>query len=1396
MANNLLDKASIILTPTAYDNGKALCVKPSDGSGDFQFSRNSAATRVNAQGLVENVQILSSNLVQNPSFSEQGAEEVSNGSFSQEGVQLVTNGDFANGFTNWVTYGNTSVLNGVATIGASGNSGIYQSILSQNKSYKVTINVTDYNGVGQAQVSNDLGQVLYTITGVGEQTFYFNHSITNLNLIIRGLSNALFSIDNVSVREVGQNWVLGTGITISENQANFTGNPNSFLTQSGVVTLNKTYKATFTISNYISGAIDINLGGSTRQGNISANGTYTFYITVPSGNILYFQEDFSSGFIGSITNISVKEVGQNWTLGTGWSIGDGVASCDGAANGRYLSQISNSTLVLGKTYKVNFDLIYTSGTILFMLASSNPLTNTSGNITTGGSKEFYITISTLSDQSIYFRSNSFIGSVTNISVIEITDDTNLPRINYEGFSYQDAFGSELVVNGDFANNSWWTFESGVSVSNNKANFNTALTNYGIYKTNLLTSNKSYQVQFEITNYTSGGVHFNIGGVVYGSYNSVGVKTLVVNSLSGTNVFGIQSNSGGAVLSIDNVSVKEVTGQSVVPESGCGSWLFEPQSTNLITQSETFSDASWVKLNTTITENNTTSPDGTLNSDKLTPSNTVASIFMYNQVTFNASNYTLSFFIKYDGRQYVQLLFGSNVSLEYSNFDLINKTVTYGNGNIEDYGNDWYKISLTANVTAATSEVYLWSIDNPLSLRASTSTGNGVDGYYIYGAQAEQQSYATSYIPTSGSTVTRNQDVCNNGGTGAGLINSTSGVLYFEGSYPITAVGSGNKVIGISDGTSSNRVVFAEVGNTGLAALITSQGVNSAYITGSLDNLSNFKAAISYKQNDFALWINGLKVATDTSGNTPIGLNEVAFDAGDGTKPFYGKTKAVAVWKEALSDQELADLTYPTPTFPTFTLDFNTIAEQFTFARGSEATYVDAQGLIQSTNVLGSEQITNGSFDTDSNWTKEVGWNISNGSLNASATTNQAYQLNTGIVTNKTYKVTYTISNYVSGSVRIELGSFNVSVGAERSANGTYTEYIVALGNDAILFDGIISFTGSIDNVSVKEYITATNTPRLDYSTGAEAFLLEPQSTNLYSYSEDFSNAAWNKSAATVVITSNVAPDGTTNNVYNLTGTNANLYTGGTAGVEYTVSVYAKSNGQGKDNFKLRLGNSTSSSITVTDEWVRYQFTATPTTTVFGLTVDSSPNNEWDILIWGAQLEQQSYATSYIPSEGSQTTRNQETCNNATPEINSEEGVLYAEISALNQTANVSQYITISDGTYNNRASILFSNGGTNTIRTFLRVGGVSQIDVSNAVSDVTDFNKIAFSYKENNFKIYLNGVLVSTDTSGSVWSADTITKLSFSEINTTAGAFYGNTKDVQVYTKALSDAELIKLTTI
>jgi len=147
---DLLEKASIILTPTAYNNGEALCVKPSDGSGDFDFSRNSAATRVNAQGLVENVQILSSNLVQN-------------GDFSEEGVEKVTNGDCATD-SDWIKGAGWSISGGTANCDGTTSDTIRQNIgLVQNDFYKVTFEVSNISQGGIAIVLGGKIQ-LQTIT--------------------------------------------------------------------------------------------------------------------------------------------------------------------------------------------------------------------------------------------------------------------------------------------------------------------------------------------------------------------------------------------------------------------------------------------------------------------------------------------------------------------------------------------------------------------------------------------------------------------------------------------------------------------------------------------------------------------------------------------------------------------------------------------------------------------------------------------------------------------------------------------------------------------------------------------------------------------------------------------------------------------------------------------------------------------------------------------------------------------------------------------------------------------------------------------------------------------------------------------------------------------------------
>jgi hypothetical protein len=181
-----------------------------------------------------------------------------------------------------------------------------------------------------------------------------------------------------------------------------------------------------------------------------------------------------------------------------------------------------------------------------------------------------------------------------------------------------------------------------------------------------------------------------------------------------------------------------------------------------------------------------------------------------------------------------------------------------------------------------------------------------------------------------------------------------------------------------------------------------------------------------------------------------------------------------------------------------------------------------------------------------------------------------------------------------------------------------------------------------------------------------------------------------------------------------------------------------------------------------------------------------------VAYWGHQLELGSYATSYIPTSGTTVTRNQELCYDATPEINSEEGVLYAEISALANDGTL-RMIVLNDGTQSNRVGLQYSSTN-NLITAAYDIGGAGQASLNYTLTDAQSFNKIAFKYRQNDFSLYVNGIEVATDLSGNVLPANTLNNLEF-EYGDNRFFFFGNTKDLQVYTKALSDAELIKLTT-
>ena len=332
---------------------------------------------------------------------------------------------------------------------------------------------------------------------------------------------------------------------------------------------------------------------------------------------------------------------------------------------------------------------------------------------------------------------------------------------------------------------------------------------------------------------------------------------------------------------------------------------------------------------------------------------------------------------------------------------------------------------------------------------------------------------------------------------------------------------------------------------------------------------------------------------------------------------------------------------------------------------------------------------------------------------------------------------------------------------------------------------------------------ASGIPRVDYLGNTKgALLLEPQRTNLFPYSEDFENSAWDKNAgATITNNYAISPDGTQNAARYLgTGTSgiADKFT--LSVTEHTISFWVKSN-NGVNQFCQLLGDSNqgSGNLLVTTEWTRlsHTFTASGLANKSNGIFRDSSNNNIDILIWGAQLEQSSYASSLIPTNGSTVTRLAESADNAgnNQVISSSEGVLYFEGSVSDTLTNSWISLYEKSNITNNQFNLRFVNS-TNLIQCVSRAGALGQdVVLQSTITDKTVVNKIAVKYKLNDWALWVNGVEVDTATSSTAFTPNSLDVLSLNKGNNSQ-FFYGKTNDLRVYNTALTDAELAALTQV
>ena len=332
----------------------------------------------------------------------------------------------------------------------------------------------------------------------------------------------------------------------------------------------------------------------------------------------------------------------------------------------------------------------------------------------------------------------------------------------------------------------------------------------------------------------------------------------------------------------------------------GALLLEPTRTNNLLQSNQF-DTTWSASNASTTSGQI-GVGGSLDAWKLESSGSSSS-FIFQAISTSAVT-TRSIYAKAGSVNWFSINSGGS---QVAYFDLSNGVVGTKSSNIidatmESVGDGWYRCSVEID-SQSNFYVFIANADN------SQSSNNG-DSIYIQYAQLEQGSYATSYIPTQGSAVTRSADACNNAGNEQ-VINSTEGVLYLEGKVKSDSNSSINS-IGISNGTDSNRLSIIMYGNSDL--IRANMNVSSVSQFDFLQYGNNpeqyYKIAVSYKQNNCKIFINGVKVGVDISATMPsLGtFDTLNLDIGNNLYDFYGNIKDVKLYNTALTDSELQALT--------------------------------------------------------------------------------------------------------------------------------------------------------------------------------------------------------------------------------------------------------------------------------------------------------------------------------------------------------------------------------------------------------------------------------------------------------------------------------------------------------
>ena len=333
-------------------------------------------------------------------------------------------------------------------------------------------------------------------------------------------------------------------------------------------------------------------------------------------------------------------------------------------------------------------------------------------------------------------------------------------------------------------------------------------------------------------------------------------------------------------------------------------LLEPSRTNLFSQSEYFGSSYWTKSGASVVSG-FTSPEGLSNAYKLVEDTSTGGHQIFRRIVVTATDNYASLYAKPSGRDWIVLYDTYRDQGRYFNIStgVIGGVYRFAPVSefIEPFQNGYYRIGI--GVTSSTID-YQLQVLLADSDGGAVYTGDGTSGAYIYGAQLEAGSYPTSYIPTYSVSATRAQDVCNK--LDASDLIGTEFTLFFDGYQSIESQYSRYIVL---KGTAGTYVNFISIETNPNNKVGVNVNAGSSVFTATTQRTSGerLKMALRCKDNDFAFYINGVLIKSQTSGSVPV-TSDLYLGYYTDYAENYNVINQTQIYKEALTNAELATLT--------------------------------------------------------------------------------------------------------------------------------------------------------------------------------------------------------------------------------------------------------------------------------------------------------------------------------------------------------------------------------------------------------------------------------------------------------------------------------------------------------